>query len=262
MAELPARQDHQRPRLCDPGTEWTLSNGVRVIVKPTDFEADQISLIGTSPGGVAMAKDKDYSDARFADDIAAVGGAGELDIETLQKLLAGKHVTASAQIGETTETVEASASARDLETMFQLVYLEITAPRKDDRAIAVWRANLADQLANRLRVPEVQFQIQSQAVLYKNNPRRKPPEPADIAKVNADKALAFYKDRFGDASDFTFVIVGAFDPAQLRPLVETYLAACPRRGARRRRRTSASARSAGSSSRPGTSARSPRRTSS
>jgi zinc protease len=211
-------------------TEWTLSNGVRVIVKPTDFEADQVSLLGTSPGGMAMANDKDYADARFADDIAAVGGAGELDIETLQKVLAGKHVTAAAEIGDTTETVEASASARDLETMFQLVHLEMTGPRKDERAIAVWRTNLADQLANRLRVPEVQFQIQSRAVLYKDNPRRKAPEPADVAKVNADKALAFYKDRFGDASDFTFVIVGAFDLAQLRPLVETYLASLPAKG--------------------------------
>jgi zinc protease len=211
-------------------TEWTLSNGARVIVKPTDFEADQVSLLGTSPGGLATASDKDYADARFADDIAAVGGAGELDIEALQKVLAGKHVTASAAIGDTTETVEAGASARDLETMFQLVHLEMTAPRKDDRAIAVWRTNVSDQLANRLRVPEVQFQIQSQEVLYKNNPRRKAPEPADIAKVNPDKALAFYKSRFGDASDFTFVIVGAFDPAQLRPLVETYLASLPARG--------------------------------
>jgi zinc protease len=211
-------------------TEWTLSNGARVILKPTDFEADQVSLLGSSPGGLATASDKAYPDARFADDIAGVGGVGDLDVETLQKVLAGKHVTASASIAETTEVVEASASARDLETMFQLVHLEMTRPRKDDRAIAVWRANVADQLANRLRVPEVQFQIQSQAMLYKHQLRHKAPEPADVEKVNADKALAFYKDRFGDAADFTFVIVGAFDPVQLRPLVETYLASLPAKG--------------------------------
>ncbi|HEX4417488.1 MAG TPA: insulinase family protein [Kofleriaceae bacterium] len=211
-------------------TEWTLSNGVRVIVKPTDFEADQVSLLGTSPGGLAMAKDKDYADDQFADDLAAVGGVGGLDVEELQKVLAGKHVSAAAQIGDTVDSIEAGASVRDLETMFQLVHLEMTQPRKDDRAIAVWRANLADEIANRQRVPEYQFQVQSQAVLYKNNLRHKPPEAADIAKVNADKALAFYKDRFGDASDFTFVIVGAFDPVQLRPLVETYLASLPGTG--------------------------------
>src|SRR5262249_18451771 len=126
--------------------------------------------------------------------------------------------------------IEASASARDLETLFQLVHLEMTAPRKDDRAIGVWRTNLIEQLNNRLRVPEVQFQIQSQAVLYHNHPRRKPAQPAAEQKADPDRALTFYRDRFGDASDFTFVIVGAFDPAQLRPLVETYLASLPGKG--------------------------------
>jgi len=211
-------------------TEWQLSNGARVIVKPTDYEADQVALLGSSPGGLAMASDKAYNDARFADDLAAVGGVGQLDVEELHKVLAGKHVTASATIGETTESVEAGASARDLEAMFQLVHLEMTAPRKDDRAFQVWRTNAIDELTNRQRVPEVQFQIQSQAVLYKHNPRRRSPEPADIEKVDPDKALAFYKSRFGDATDFTFVIVGAFDPAQLKPLVETYLASLPAKG--------------------------------
>ncbi|HEY0192684.1 MAG TPA: insulinase family protein [Kofleriaceae bacterium] len=210
--------------------EWTLSNGVRVVIKPTDFEADQVSLLGTSPGGLAVASGKDYADAQFADDIAAVGGVGELDIEELQKVLAGKHVTSQAEINDTTEVVEAAGSARDLETMFQLVHLQMTAPRKDEQAIKVWRANLSDQIESRRRVPEAQFQLQSQALLYKNHPRRRPVEVGDIQHANADKALAFYKDRFGDASDFTFVIVGAFDPAQLRPLVETYLASLPAKG--------------------------------
>jgi zinc protease len=211
-------------------TEWKLSNGVRVIVKPTDYQADQVGLFASAPGGLAMASDKDYNDARFADDLAAIGGVGELDVEELQKVLAGKHVTASASIADTSESIEASASVRDLETMFQLIHLEMTAPRKDDRAIAVWRTNAVDELTNRQRVPEVQFQLQVQQVLYKNNLRRKAAEPADVEKVHPDKALAFYKSRFGDASEFTFVIVGAFDPVQLRPLVETYLASLPAKG--------------------------------
>jgi len=210
--------------------EWTLSNGARVIVKPTDYEADQVSLLGSSPGGLAIASDAAFHNARFADDIAAIGGVGELDADALGKVLAGKHVAAAASIGETTETVEATASARDLETALQLVHLEMTRPRKDDRAIAVWRTNLADELANQRRVPEVRFAQESDAVLYQHHPRRAPAEPADVAKVDADAALAFYKDRFGDATDFTFVIVGAVEPAKLRPLVETYLASLPAHG--------------------------------
>jgi zinc protease len=211
-------------------TEWTLSNGVHVVVKPTDFEADSVSLLGSSPGGLAMASDKAYPDARFADDVAAIGGVGTHDAEELGKLLAGKHAVAAAEIADTTESVEANASVRDLETMFQLVYLELTQPRKDDRAIGVWRANIKEALINRLRAPETQFQIQSQARLYKDNPRRATPTPGDIDKLDPARALAFYKDRFGDATDFTFVIVGAFDTAQLRPLVETYLATLPAKG--------------------------------
>jgi zinc protease len=211
-------------------TEWTLSNGARVVIKPTDYEADQVSLVGTSPGGLAMASDKAYPSARFADDIAAVGGVGDHDADELDKLLAGKHVTAAANIGETTESISASASARDLETLFQLVHLEMTRPRKDPAAIAVWRTNIKQQLADRLRVPEVQFSIQSQTELYPKSPRRMPPTPGDVDKLDPDRALAFYNDRFGDATDFTFVIVGAFDPVALRPLVETYLASLPAKG--------------------------------
>ncbi|MGN6110488.1 MAG: M16 family metallopeptidase [Kofleriaceae bacterium] len=217
-------------------TEWKLSNGVRVIVKPTDFENDSVSISGSSPGGLAMATSKQFNDARFADDVAGIGGVGELDGETLGKVLAGKQVSTSAQIGETTEGVDAAGSARDLETMFQLVHLRMTAPRKDDELIAVWKQNVEEHLGNQLRVPEVQFSLRSSEVLYKSNIRRKAPKPEDVAKVDPDKALAFYKDRFGDASDFTFVIVGAVELDKLRPLVETYLASLPANGRKERER--------------------------
>ncbi|MBL0218125.1 MAG: insulinase family protein [Myxococcales bacterium] len=211
-------------------TEWTLSNGVTVVLKPTDFEADAIAVSGDSPGGLAVASAKQWASARFADDIAGLGGVGELDEESLGKALAGKRVSVSASIGETTESVDGNASARDTETMFQLIYLRMTSARKDDEAFGVWKGTVAEQLTNRLRVPEVQFAIQSQDVLFKGNARRKPPTAEDVNKVNQDQALAFFKDRFGDASDFTFTIVGKFDVAKLKPLVETYLASLPAKG--------------------------------
>ncbi|MBA3393345.1 MAG: insulinase family protein [Deltaproteobacteria bacterium] len=211
-------------------TEWTLSNGARVIVKPTDFEADAVSISGNSPGGLAMATAKQFPDARFADDIVAAGGIAELDDEALGKVLAGKQVQVSASLSETLESVDATGSVRDLETMFQLLHLRMTAPRKDDQAIAVWKQNTSEALANQLRVPEVQYSIESSKVLFQGNLRRKPPTPADIEKINPDKAIAFYKERFGDAADFTFVIVGAVDLTKLKPLVETYLASLPAKG--------------------------------
>jgi zinc protease len=211
-------------------TEWTLSNGARVIVKPTDFEADSIELEGYSPGGEATAKDKDWASDRFADDVASVGGLGDIDSETLGKMLAGKQVEVGTQIDESIEAVTAKASAHDLDTMMQLVYLKMTAPRKDPQAFGVWKANLAQQLENLQNNPEFQFGRQAFTAEWKNNLRRRLPEAADIPKIDLDKALAFYKDRFGDATDFTFVFVGAVDVAKLKPLVETYLASLPAKG--------------------------------
>jgi zinc protease len=211
-------------------TEWTLSNGVRVIVKPTDYERDTVLVTAESPGGTATVADAAFRDARFATAIAATGGAGELDAETLGKVLAGKQVQAFTSIGETSEGVSASASPRDLELMFQLIHLRITAPRKDAQQFAVWKASSAEQIQNQQRSPEFQYFKQAQEALYKNHPRRSLPMPEDFAKVDLDKALGFYRDRFGDAADFTFVIVGEVDLAKLRPLVETYLASLPAKG--------------------------------
>jgi len=208
-------------------TVWTLSNGARVVVKPTDFEADQITLTGSSPGGTGLADAKTYPDARFAAQVADLGGVGEFDAETLGKMLAGKRASADFGIGELTENVSGSASPKDLETMFQLVYLGFTAPRKDVEQVELWKANSAERLTNQLASPDVQYGRATQSAMFNDHARRKPLVADDYKKVNLDKALAFYKDRFGDASDFTFVIVGTVDLARLKPLVETYLASLP-----------------------------------
>jgi zinc protease len=210
--------------------EWTLSNGARVIVKPTDFEADNVLITGTSPGGEAMASNAEYASARWADDVADLGGVGTFDVETLQKVLAGKQIRVSTNISETSESVDGGGSVKDLETLMQLVHLRMTAPRKDAEAFNVWKSNFKEQIENALRSPDFRYARESSAVLWKGNVRRKPPEPADVEKIDQDKALAFYKQRFANAGDFTFVIVGAVKPEALKPLVETYLASLPAKG--------------------------------
>ena len=210
--------------------EWTLSNGAHVILKPTDFEKDQVAFSADSPGGTATVKDSEYNNARFATAIATIGGAGEYDSDTLTKILAGKTVSVNPVIGEVSEGLNGSASPKDLETMFQLAYLRVTAPRKDEEQFKVWQANNAEQLANQARSPEFQYFKQSQEAEYKNNIRRSLPKPEDFAKIDQNKALAFYKDRMGDVGDWNFVIVGDFDLAKIRPMVETYLASMPSKG--------------------------------
>ncbi|HUJ58732.1 MAG TPA: insulinase family protein [Kofleriaceae bacterium] len=209
---------------------WTLSNGLRVVFKPTDYEKDSVVIAGIAPGGEAMASDKDYPSDRFANDLATLGGMGDYDVETLTKMLAGKQVQIESGIDDTVETIDAGGSAKDLETLFQLVYLRMTAPRKDEQAFGVWKTNAVEQLTNAERSPEVRFARDVADTEYKHNPRRTLPEPGDIAKIDLDKALAFYKDRFADASEFTFVIVGAVDPVKTREFVTSYLGALPSRG--------------------------------
>jgi zinc protease len=211
-------------------TEWVLANGVRVIVKPTDYEKDAVAIEGFSPGGLATAAAKDYNHARFADEIVSQSGVGPFDIVALQKALAGKRVSVAASIGEVIDGIEGSGSARDVETMLQLVHLYMTQPRKDEQAFGVWKTNSIDALSKQAISPDYQFQKKYQEALWQKHPRRVLPEVADVKAVDLDKALAFYRSRFADAADFTFVIVGAVELDKLKPLVEAYLGSLPKTG--------------------------------
>jgi zinc protease len=210
--------------------EWKLSNGVRVLVKPTDFKADEVLLSGYSPGGSSLASDPDYMSASLASQIVSLSGIGQFNRVDLQKKLSGKVASASAVIGETSEGIRGSASPKDLETMFQLVYLDFTAPRLDPAAYAAFKNQVGPFLANRGNDPDQVFSDTVTATMSQHNFRARPLTPATFGEVNPQKALAFYKDRFADASDFTFVIVGNVDTLELKPLVEKYLASLPSTG--------------------------------
>jgi zinc protease len=211
-------------------TEWTLSNGARVIVKPTDFDADTVLLRAFSPGGTAVATDKQWPSARYATYALGGAGVGELSPGMLQKILTGRIVSASPWMDETTEGVWGSSSALDLETQLQLVHLRMTAPRRDEALFGVWKASMLEWVKNRRKDPDDAFYEDMGVVVAGGHKRRKPPEVADIEAIDLDQALAFYNDRFGDASDFTFVFVGNVDLATFKPLVETYLASLPGKG--------------------------------
>ena len=211
-------------------TEWKLSNGARVVVKPTDFENQRVHLTASSPGGTALVPDKDFTTARMAIGAVQVGGLGELSATDLGKVLAGTTARGSFWMSENEEGVSGSASTDELETMFQLVHLGFTAPRKDALAFAAWKLGQKTFLARRDAVAETVFADALAAAMSKGHLRRKPVVAADLDKVDLDRALAIHQQRFGDASDFTFVIVGNVEPSALRPLVETYLASLPGKG--------------------------------
>jgi zinc protease len=208
-------------------TEWELANGVKVVLKPTTFRADEILFRATSPGGTSLASDKDYIPASTATQVVTAGGLGKFNATELRKLLTGKVASAGPYIGELEEGLNGSSSRKDLETMFQLIYLRFTQPRADATAFSVQQAQMKTLLANQTAAPSYAFYEALTAARYQNHPRRRPTTPATIDEWNLEKSLAFYKDRFADASDFTFVFVGSFDLPTLKPLVERYLGALP-----------------------------------
>ncbi|MCM3880301.1 MAG: insulinase family protein [Vicinamibacterales bacterium] len=208
-------------------TEWRLSNGVRVVLKPTTFKEDEILFRAVSPGGTSMASDSDFIAAETADEVVAQGGLGKLRSLDLNKVLAGRNVAVRADIGETEEGLSGGSSRKDLEMMFQLIYLTFTAPRPDPVAFGVFKEQLKVALANQDALPDTAFDDALNAAITQNHLRARPLKASNVDELNLDRSIAFYKDRFGDASDFTFVFVGSFDLATMRPLVERYLASLP-----------------------------------
>jgi len=208
-------------------TEWRLSNGVRVLLKPTDFNADQINFTAYSPGGASLLPDASYIAASAADLIPATSGVGKFTVIDLQKFLAGKQVSVSPSIDDLSQGISGSASQRDVDTMLQLVYLYFTQPRLDTALVNTFLGRFRGVLANRSASPEAAFSDTLQVTMSQHSPRELPVSTATLDAIDPFKSFAFYKDRFADASGFTFVFVGNFKPDSIKPLIEKWLGALP-----------------------------------
>jgi zinc protease len=208
-------------------TEYHLSNGVKVVLKPTTFANDEISFAAFSPGGTSVYPDKDYQLAANATALVTAGGIGNFSADALRERLSGKLVNVSPYVAERFEGISGSCVSKDLETALQLTYLYFTAPRSDTAAfnasISRFRASLEDMPTS----PEQIFGDTLRAVLTNNSMRRKPTALGDLPAITLNKSLEIYRDRFKDASGFTFVFIGNFDPMKIKPLLEQYLGALP-----------------------------------
>ncbi|HEX7243316.1 MAG TPA: insulinase family protein [Longimicrobiaceae bacterium] len=212
--------------------EWTLSNGARVVLKPTDFKEDEILFVAGSPGGTSLAPDSLYIPAVTATGVVQMAGVGELGLVELGKRLSGKIVGVGPGIGDLREGFSGGGSPRDVETLLQLVHLYFTAPRVDSASFLNYQARARETLRNRAASPEAAFQDTLRRVLTRDHPRARPLTSESFERMDLHRSLAFYRDRFADAGDFTFLFVGSFDPERLRPLVETWLGSLPSTGRR------------------------------
>jgi len=208
-------------------TEWKLSNGATVVLKPTDFKNDQVLFSAYSPGGTSLSSDPDYMSASMAGQVMAYSGAGRFDAVELQKMLAGKVVRIYPTFSELSEGFSGSASPQDLETLLQLTYLYATAPRKDTSAFGALMSRILASIQNRSASPEGAFYDTVQVTINQHHFRARPFTVQTAKEINLDKAMTFYKNRYADFDDFTFFFVGTFEPNQIKPLVERYLASLP-----------------------------------
>ena len=209
-------------------TALHFKNGAKVVLKPTTFKNDQILFGAYSYGGHSLYSDEDYISANTAGSIVAGSGIGELNKIDLQKFLAGKRANLMPYIGNITEGLGGSTTKDDLNTFMEMLYLYFTQPRKDKISFESYKAQQKMFLANISAQPDLYFMMESAKVMTQDHPRGKVfTEVEDLDKINLDKAVALYKDRFSDASDFTFFFVGNFDVESIKPLLKTYIGGLP-----------------------------------
>jgi zinc protease len=208
-------------------TTWVLGNGLKVILKPTEFKNNQILINGYAFGGTSLASDQDFTSANLASPIISGSGIADFNQGQLDKLLSGKNLHVSPYIGDVTHGISANASPRDFETALQLIYLYFTQPRKDND---IWKGNINQTrsiLASRGVDPGSVFQDTVAAVLNNYNFRGMVTTPERLSAASLDKAYSYFKDRFADASAFTFTVVGNFKPETIKPYLEVYLGGLP-----------------------------------
>jgi zinc protease len=229
VADLPPMVDIvERHEIAEIGvTTWTLANGIRVVLKPTDFQNDQILFESFSLGGNSLVGDRDYIAASTATSVVTQGGVGDYNLVDLQKKLAGKVVSVFPWIGSLREGISGSASPEDVETMFQLIYAYVAAPRPDSTAFQAYETRMRGFIENRSARPETAFGDTVQVTLAQYHHRARPWSLDLIDEMNLSTSMAIYQDRFSDMGDFTFYFVGNFTLEQLEPLVRTYLGALP-----------------------------------
>jgi zinc protease len=213
-------------------TEITFANGVKAILKPTDFKNDEIVMTSFHKGGTAKYPAEDKFNANYASTIVQQMGAGDFSPTDLHKFLAGKTVAAGPSISGLSAGISGHSSIKDLETMLQLSYLYITSPRKDEALFNGWKDKQKSQMQFALADPQTAFVDTFYKVMFQNNPLAPVavPKPEYFDKIDLDRSLSIYKEQFSDANEFNFIFVGSFDVEKIKPLLATYLGSLPTLG--------------------------------
>ncbi|MFN2315184.1 MAG: M16 family metallopeptidase [Gemmatimonadales bacterium] len=207
--------------------DWTLSNGARVLVKPTAFRDDQVLMTAFSLGGLSRSDTPERLSHQFAAVVPMQGGVGRFSATDLQKVLAGSTAEITPSIGMIDQGFSGSVAPDDLEEFFQLLWLYSTEPRADTTAFQAFAGQVRAFIENRGTSPEAAFQDTLQVVLGQHHPLSLPITADRLPELDLGEAIAFYRDRFANAAGMTFLFVGRVDPETLRPLVARWIGGLP-----------------------------------
>jgi zinc protease len=209
-------------------TMLTLSNGVKVMLKPTDFSNDEVYLSASRFGGLTQFGEQDIFNARYANAVVGSMGLNELSPLDMQKVLAGKAASVAINLGRYTDTIGGGAGRADVETMLQMIYLKLTGVRRDEDLYASFVGKQVEGARNVMAQPQAVFSDTLLSTMYGNSPWvPRAPRPEDFSKLSLERSIALYRQRFTSARGLTFILVGSFDVATIKPLIATYLASLP-----------------------------------
>ncbi|MEI7500336.1 MAG: insulinase family protein [Bacteroidota bacterium] len=208
-------------------TEWILSNGMRIVFKPTDIKEDELTLRGFSAGGASLLKDELLHSADLFSDAVGQMGIGGFSRTDLNKMMAGKRVNVSLGLTNDQDFVAARTSPKDLETALQLIHLYFTNPRWDATDYKTWMEKVKSNYVNAASEPRTAMSDTIAVMMSNHNPRAVPLSYKLLDEVSLEKIQTIYSERFADPGNFTFVFVGKINPEMTKPLFEKYLASLP-----------------------------------
>jgi zinc protease len=207
--------------------ELTLQNGVKVVLKQTDLKKDQVILSAEGFGGSSLYGEKDYANLRMFDEVVEASGLGNFSHTELEKALAGKIASASLSLGDDRQYISGSSTPTDVETMLQLVYLYFTKINKDQESFDNLMKTTELMLKNKNLQPERVFSDSLTVTITRHNARTLPMTVEMLQQVDYDRILEMARERTANANEWTFTIIGNYDEATIRPLIEQYLGALP-----------------------------------
>jgi zinc protease len=203
--------------------EWTLENETKVVFRNADYEKDQVALIAMSNGGSSKINDDKMASAIMLNAFIGSFGVGEYDATALKKALTGKKVSLSVGLSDLNESFSGSSTPKDFETMMQLLYLQFENPRFDKEAYEAMLGRYKAFVANMANNPQKIMSDSLQLIMTCKNPRTKLMTPELFNEISLEQMGTIYRDRFVDAGDFTYIIVGNIEEATAKEMAEKYI---------------------------------------